>query len=63
MSNQTGPLRSLTRALVDDPALVSVMGKRDAVLAVPEAARPLTIASIAAETDRCLLYTSDAADE
>ena len=52
MSNQTGPLRSLTRALVDDPALVSVMGKRDAVLAVPEAARPLTIASIAAETDR-----------
>ncbi len=46
------PLRALTRALVDDPALVGVMGKRDALLAVPEAARPLTIASIAAETER-----------
>ncbi len=28
------------------------MGRRDALLAVPEAARPLTIASIAAETER-----------
>ena len=51
-SESTAPLRSLTRALVDDPAIVSVIGKRSAMLAVPEAARPLTIASIAVESDR-----------
>ena len=52
MTEPTAPLRSLTRALVDDPAIVSVIGKRAAVLAVPEGARPLTIASIAVESDR-----------
>ena len=51
-SEPAAPLRSLTRALVDDPAIVSVIGKRSAMLAVPEAARPLTIASIAVESDR-----------
>ena len=52
MTEPTAPLRPLTRALVDDPAIVSVLGKRAAVLAVPEGARPLTIASIAIESDR-----------
>ena len=52
MTESEAPLRSLTRSLVDDPALVSVIGKRNAVLAVPEPARPLTLASIAAETGR-----------
>ena len=52
ISGSSAPLRPLTRALVDDPAIVSVIGKRAAVLAVPEPARPLTIASIAVESDR-----------
>ena len=49
---EMAPLRALTRSLTDDPALISVMGKRNAVLAVPEPARPLTIASVAAESER-----------
>ena len=52
MSDHTAPLRPLTRAIVDDPAMVAVIGKRNALLAVPEAARPLTVAAIATESDR-----------
>lgn len=52
MTDVHAPLRSLTRSIVDDPALVSVLGKRAAVLAVPDSARPLTLASITAETER-----------
>jgi transcription-repair coupling factor (superfamily II helicase) len=52
------PLGGLTAALRDDPALVSVMGKRTAVLAVPEAARPLTLAAIATDTERTPLVVA-----
>ena len=52
MSDLAAPLASLTGALADDPAIISVMGRQSAVLAVPEAARPLTLAAIAAESER-----------
>ena len=59
MNDESGaPLGGLTAALRDDPALVSVMGKRSAVLAVPEAARPLTLAAIAADTERTPLVVA-----
>ena len=59
MNDESGaPLGGLTAALRDDPALVSVMGKRTAVLAVPEAARPLTLAAIAADTERTPLVVA-----
>ncbi len=45
-------LGSLAATLRDDPGLISVMGKRSAVVAVPEAARPLTLAAIASDTER-----------
>ncbi len=50
--NHDAPLGPLTGALAEDPSIVSVMGRRSAVLAVPEAARPLTLAAIAAESER-----------
>jgi transcription-repair coupling factor (superfamily II helicase) len=40
-------LTDLPALLRDEPALTSVLGRSAAVLAVPEAARPLTIASLA----------------
>jgi transcription-repair coupling factor (superfamily II helicase) len=46
------PLAGLAGALSDDPAIISVMGRQSAVLAVAEAARPLTLASIAAQSER-----------
>lgn len=52
------PLRELASALRDDPALVSIMGKRSAVVAVPEAARPLTLAAIANDTERSPLIVA-----
>ncbi len=52
------PLEVLASALHDDPALVSIMGKRSAVIAVPEAARPLTLAAIANDTERSPLVVA-----
>ena len=46
------PLRALVTPLQDDPGLIGVMGKRSAVVAVPEAGRPLTLAAIAEQTER-----------
>jgi transcription-repair coupling factor (superfamily II helicase) len=40
-------LTDLPALLRDEPALLGVLGRRSAVLAVPEAARPLTIAGVA----------------
>ena len=45
-------LGSLPPLLADDPGLVSVFGKRDAVVAVPEAARPLALACLARQSER-----------
>ncbi len=46
------PLHALVTPLQDDPGLIGVMGKRSAVVAVPEAGRPLTLAAIAEQTER-----------
>lgn len=40
-------LHDLPLALRDDPAMLEVLGRRTAVVAVPEAARPVTLAAIA----------------
>ncbi len=40
-------LRDIPSMLADDPAIISVLGKRDAVLAVPEPARAVTVAALA----------------
>ncbi|CAN5529465.1 hypothetical protein BH20ACT2_BH20ACT2_22810 [soil metagenome] len=46
------PLRSLPSLLRDEPALVSVLGRASAVLAVPEPARALTLAGLAQVSGR-----------
>ena len=45
-------LASLPALLSDEPSLVAVAGRPDAVLAVPEAARALTVAAIARRSER-----------
>jgi transcription-repair coupling factor (superfamily II helicase) len=45
-------LRSLLPLLATEPAFGSVLGRRDAVLAVPDAARAFVIAGIASATER-----------
>ena len=45
-------LGALLGALEDEPGLIGVMGKRSAVVAVPEAGRPLSLAAIADQTER-----------
>ncbi len=40
-------LRDIPGLLSDEPAIISVLGKRDAVLAVPEPARAVTVAALA----------------
>ena len=55
MSNSQSPdapLGALLPTLEDEPGLIGVMGKRNAVVAVPEAGRPLSLAAIAAQTER-----------
>ena len=52
MTVADAPLGALVAPLQDDPGLVGVMGKRAGVIAVPEAGRPLTLAAIAAQTER-----------
>ena len=48
----TAPLGALQRLLDADLALESVLGRRNAVLAVPDAARALAIAALARQTER-----------
>jgi transcription-repair coupling factor (superfamily II helicase) len=51
-SAASGALRDLPAVVRDDPGLVAVLGRRQAVLAVPEPARALAIAGLAARTTR-----------
>lgn len=52
MDESGAPLGALVGALADDPGIVGSLGKRSALLAVPEAGRALTLASIADQTGR-----------
>jgi len=45
-------IRELPPLLVDDPGLIQALGRRDGVIAVPEVARPITLAAIADESER-----------
>src|SRR5262245_49418862 len=45
-------LQSLPPLLRDEPALTRVLGRANAVLAVTEAARPLTLAALAHQSSR-----------
>ncbi len=47
-----GPLRALLPLISEDPGIVSVAGRTDAVLAVPEVARSLVVAALAEAGDR-----------
>src|SRR5687768_13292694 len=46
------PLSDLPALLADEPGLTAVLGRRDAVLAVPEPARAIVVAGLAARSDR-----------
>jgi transcription-repair coupling factor (superfamily II helicase) len=46
------PLRALASVAADEPALVAVAGRRGGHLAVPEAARAIAVAGLAAGSDR-----------
>ena len=46
------PLTDLPDLLVDEPGLTAVMGRRDAVLAVPEPARAIVVAGLAPRSAR-----------
>ncbi|MFA9564935.1 MAG: transcription-repair coupling factor, partial [Acidimicrobiales bacterium] len=46
------PLRALLPLVAEDPGLVSVAGTTDAVLAVPEVARAVTVAAVAETAER-----------
>ena len=48
----TAPLAGLLPLLATEPALEAVLGRRDAVLAVPEPARALAVAGIVAAVER-----------
>ncbi|NNF69844.1 MAG: DEAD/DEAH box helicase, partial [Acidimicrobiia bacterium] len=52
MTAEQAPLGRVVRALADDPGIVGVLGRREAVVAVPEAARPLALATLAVESTR-----------
>ncbi len=51
-------LQSLPALLHDEPALAAVLGRRSAVLAVPEAARPLALAGLARVSGRSPLLVA-----
>ena len=51
-------LQSLPSLLRDEPALAAVLGRRSAVLAVPEAARPLALAGLARISGRSPLLVA-----
>ena len=46
------PLTALPALLADEPGLTAVLGRRAAVLAVPETARAIAVAGLAARSDR-----------
>ncbi len=46
------PLSDLPPLLATEPGLTAVLGRRDAMLAVPEPARAIVVAGLAARTDR-----------
>ena len=46
------PLTALPALLADEPGLTAVLGRRDAVLAVPEPARAIVVAGLAPRSDR-----------
>ena len=46
------PLFDLTSALRDDAGIVGVLGRQSAVVAVPESARPLSLATLASQSER-----------
>ena len=46
------PLTELPALLADEPGLTAVLGRRDAVLAVPEPARAIVVAGLAARSER-----------
>jgi transcription-repair coupling factor (superfamily II helicase) len=52
LSTSGGALRALPALLRDEPALASVLGRPNAVLAVPEPARAIAIAGLARQTER-----------
>ncbi|MGE4566236.1 MAG: hypothetical protein AAEB43_01125, partial [Acidimicrobiales bacterium] len=45
-------LRSLPELLADEPALIDVLGRRHASLAVPEPARAIVLAALAQQSQR-----------
>ena len=58
MSAATAPLRSLADLLHDHPAFAQVEGAANAVLAVPEAARPISLAALSARRRGRLLVVA-----
>ncbi len=58
MSAATAPLRSLAGSLADHAAVVAVDGAANGVLAVPEAARPLTLAALSARHPRSTIVVA-----
>ncbi len=52
MGDVNAPLRPLVAGLADDPGITRSLGKRDALLAVPEAGRALSLAAIADQSER-----------
>lgn len=52
VAEANAPLRPLVSGLADDPGITRSLGKRDALLAVPEAGRALTLATIADQSER-----------
>lgn len=65
VSSDLPPLAPLVDAVTDDPGIVGAIGKRSALLAVPEAARALSLASVAKQSGRvplvvCVPTTTEA---
>ncbi len=59
-----GPLRGLPELVRDEPALIDVLGRTSAVLAVPEPARALVVAGLASRSTRrpIVVATATSAD-
>ncbi len=65
MADLTSPLQGLSSALADDPGIIGSIGKRSTVVAVPEAARALTLGAISEQSGRrplvvCVPTTAEA---
>ncbi len=65
MADDRGPLYRVVSALADDPGIIGSIGKRNALIAVPEAARAPSLASIAEQSERvplvvCVPTTAEA---